>query len=131
MRLIGNPASGRRGRKNVKIWYNPYKRRMEGGVRKKNESQTHTQTKLPCSHSSEDGEWIGDNMEELPHQEHTRFILSNCHGLKTQHDTNFLKSQVQSYLSTGAHFTALTEVNYNVRRPGNRQKVINVIIQPK
>ena len=125
MRILGAPASGRRGRKRVKVWYNPYKKRMEGESRNNQIKSKYVQTKLPVRDHNDDGVWVGDILDELPSPEQTRFVLSNCHGLRMQSDTNFLKSQFQSYLSTGSHFASLTEINVNVRRPGNKQKILD------
>ena len=58
--------------------------------------------------------WIGDDLLGMSHSEDTRFVLSNCKGLRLKYDTNFIKSQIQSYLCAGSHFTALTEINLNI-----------------
>ena len=126
MRIIRSWAP-RGKRRNV--WFNPYKKKMEIEQEKEKTKEKWKQTIFTNEMKDEDFTWIGDDMSNMPHAEDTRFLLSNCNGLRFNNDENFFLSQIQSYLSTGAQFTALTEINLNVRRPGMKQNIVGVFKQ--
>ena len=124
MKLMGSLTSNRR--KGCKrVWYNPYKKRMEIEQSKQKMKSKFIQTYLERNDNVETT-WIGDDLSGKPHHETTRFILSNCKGFRIKRDTNFFKSQLQSYLCTGAHFVAFNEINFNIRKPGNRQRLLSL-----
>ena len=127
MRILGSRAS--RGKRRNMVWFNPYKKKMEIEKKIERVKNKWRQTFFSQDLRDEDFKWVGDDMSDLPTAESTRFLLSNCNGLRFNKDDNFFLSQIQSYLSTGAHFTALTEINLNVRKPGLKQRIQNVFQQ--
>ena len=124
MRLMGAPSPDGVNRRRKRVFYNPYTKKIELKKlqQKKQPKLVEAQGYFQPEAKAIDAEWIGDNMEGEADKQMTRFLFNNCHGLDfNKKDNNYMKSKIQAYLSTGAHYIALAETGINIYKGGNMQ----------
>ena len=127
MRVMGAPGLdiGYQRRKNLR--YNPYTKKIE--LKRKrgkpgNNAAVESRGYFQGPEKQLDNEWVGNNMEKKAENNVTRFLFNNCQSLDfNKKDLNYMKSKIQAYLSTGAHYISLAETGINIRKAGNTQKV--------
>ena len=125
MRVMRAPRPEGAKRRKKRVFYNPYSKKIElmkHPVRRKEEKVEATGYFQPDDKPL-DNKWVGDIMDNEADKKVTRFLFNNCHGLDfNKSDSNYMKSKIQAYLSTGAHYIGLAETGINIRKAGNMQK---------